>query len=62
MLTLNLGLDPRYEKVQEGWEWRGSGVGGCRKKSSPEAEGEHMLMHNHNVQYPNLGDYRKIEQ
>lgn len=22
----------------------------------------HMLMHNHNVQYPNLRDYRKIEQ
>lgn len=27
-----------------------------------KVEVAHMLMHNHNVQYPNLRDYRKIEQ
>lgn len=58
MLTLNLGSDPRYKKCKEG-EKKEKKKG---DKNSPEAEGEHMLMHNHNVQYPNLRDYRKIEQ
>lgn len=54
LFTLSLGSDPRSkkkEKKKQSWD-----------KNSPRSREAHMLMHNHNVQYPNLRDYRKIEQ
>lgn len=59
LVNLESWLGSQIQKVQGGGKKKQKKNG---DKNSPEAEGEHMLMHNHNVQYPNLRDYRKIEQ
>lgn len=42
--------------------WHPSQIQTSRKQTQKlQVEVVHMLMHNHNVQYPNLRDYRKIE-